>query len=254
MALITDSGLIEIRDLLPYENDLLETADKERVDIGTKIQLAADEVRTELEIELERAGMEDTGAGSAGFRLGNVVLTDALRWWLHCHTLHLFYLECYGHQLNERFKAKQLHYAGRAQRAKDTYLERGVGVVSQPLPRPAIPSITSVPGSLPEGNYYVAVAWVNSSGRQSALSSLTTFTAAGATTMAVNPGAAPLHATGWHIFIGTTAENLARQTASPILPGQIWVMTQPWNGEGPTWGNPQTPDQYLQAQRVFLRG
>lgn len=254
MALITDSGLIEIRDLLPYENDLLEIADKERVEIDTKIALAAHEVRAQLEIELDRAGMEDTAASTAGFRLGNVVLTDALRWWLHCHALHLFYLECYGHQLNERFKAKQLHYAGRAQQAKETYLERGVGVVSQPLPRPGVAQTSAVPGSLASGTYYVAVAWVNSSGRLSALSPLTTFTAEAASTMAITPGTAPPYGAGWHVFVGTTAENLARQTTAPVLPGQVWVMTQPWNSSGAAWNNGQIPDLYLQAQRVFLRG
>ncbi len=254
MALITDSGLIEIRDLLPYENDLLETADKERVDIETKIHLAADEVRAHLESEINRAGNDTTGTGVNGYGLGNVVLTDSLRWWLHCHALHLFYLEAYGHQLNERFKAKQAHYAKRAANARQTYLERGVGVVSQPLPRPAIPTVGEVAGVLPAGNYYVAIAWVSSGGRQSALSALTTFSTNGSSTMTVSVSGVPVTAAGWHIYVGESAESLTRQTVLPIAPGQIWVMTQPWNPAGEPWGGTQVPDVYLQPQRVFLRG
>ncbi len=254
MALITDSGLIEIRDLLPYENDLLETADKERVDIQAKAKLAIEEVRNQVEIELDRAGMESTSAGLAGFGLRNVVVTDALRWWLHCHALHLIYLEAYGHQLNERFKTKQTHYAKRAERAKDTYLERGVGVVSQPLPRPDGPTISPAVGIIDPGNYYVAVAWVAYNGRQSALSPLHTFNTDGQSTMTVSPGTAPAAAEGWHIYMGTNAESLVRQSAVPIAPGQIWVMTLPWNATGERFGNEQTPDAYLQPQRVFPRG
>lgn len=254
MALITDSGLIEIRELLPYENDLLETADKERVDIETKTQLAVDEVRRQLEIEIDRASTDSTGMGATGFGLRNVVVTDGLRWWLQCHALHLFYLECFGHQMNERFKAKQLHYAGRAQKARDTYLERGVGVVSQPLPRAGVPVITQAAGAQEPGNYYVATAWVSAGGKQSAMSPMTTFTATGANTMVVAAGSAPEPATGWHAYVGRSAESLARQSTLPVAPGQLWVMSQPWNAAGSPWGNGQAPELFLQPQRVFLRG
>jgi hypothetical protein len=254
MALITDSGLIDIRDLLPFENDLLETADKERVELSAKTGLAVEEVRHQVEIELDRAGMEATSAGTAGFGLRNVVVTDTLRWWMHCHALYLIYLEAYGHQLNERFKAKQLLYAERAAKAKDTYLERGVGVVGNPLPRPAAPAIAAAPGTLAAANYYVAVSWVGANGRQSGLSPLTTFSANGLNTMSVNPNVAPGAATGWHVYVGSTAENLARQSLAPIAPGQVWVMTTAWNAAGPSFGAEQQPDVYLQPQRVFPRG
>ncbi|MCW5963462.1 MAG: hypothetical protein KIT83_05440 [Bryobacterales bacterium] len=254
MALITDAGLIEIRDLLPYENDLLETADKERVDIETKTRLAVDEVRRELENELGRASIDSTGTGATGFGLRNVVVTDGLRWWLQCHALHLFYLECFGHQMNERFKAKQVHYAHRSTKAKATYLERGVAIVTQPLPRAGVPMITEAAGAQEPGNYYVATAWVSASDKQSALSPMTTFAAIGTNTMMVAAGSAPQSAAGWHVYVGRSAESLVRQTALPVAPGQIWVMTQPWNAAGSPWGNEQVPELYLQPQRVFLRG
>lgn len=254
MALITDSGLAGISTLLPYENDLLETADKERVEIQTKIEVATAEVRAQLEVELDRAGVGATSANATGYGMANVVVTDALHWWLHCHVLYLFYVECYGHQLNERFKAKKLHYADRAALAKETYLERGVGVAANPLPRPAVPTIFETPGSLAEGNYYVAVAWLGSNGRMSMLSPMTTFSTDGQHTVEISAGAVPSHAVGWHVFVGSNAENLVQQNIVPVGTGQTWVMTQPWDASGSKWGPGQVPDVYLQPQRVFLRG
>jgi hypothetical protein len=254
MSLITDDGLIEIPALLLYENSLLEIADKERVEIDAKARLAVKEVRTELEIELDRAGMEDTSASASGFGLGNVVVTRALLRWLHSRALYLFFLESYGHQLNERFLRKVENYQMRMAEAKDTYLERGVGVVGSPLSRPGIPVTAGIEGELAAGNYYVAVAWVGAGGVQSALSPMTVFASDGAVTLTVSLANASASAQGWNVYVGTTHENAVQQNSAVIGPGQTWVMTQPWNPQGSPWGNGQQPTQYLQPQRVFLRG
>lgn len=252
MALITDANAVEIPELLPYENGLLETADKERVEIATKIQLATEEVRARIGTELGRTAMDALSA--TGYSPHNVVVTDALRRWLHCHALHLFYLECYGLQLNERYKEKQQHYARRASAAGDAYLEPGIGVVMQPLARPTGIAVEELPGSLEEGHYYVAGAWQGATGKQSALSAFTTFSSGGEQTMRVSLHGAPAHAIGWNVYVGATAENAVRQNTLPIAIGQSWVMSEPWDSTGAAWGNAQTPDVYLQPRRIFPRG
>jgi hypothetical protein len=248
MALITDADIIEIPELLAYENSLLETADKERVDIATKIRLAVDEVRARIGATLR--GTSATG----GYTLHHVVVTDALRWWLHCHALHLFFLECYGNQLNERYQRKEREYAQRAKTAQEACLEPGVPITQRPLPKPKGLKVEATSGALAAGYYYVAAAWQGMTGEQSALSAMTTFASEGAVTMRVSVEEAPTHSTGWNVYVGTTAENAARQNAVPIAPGQAWVMTGGWNHAGVPWSGGQEADVYLQPEQIFPRG
>lgn len=248
MALITDADIIEIPELLFYENNLLETADKERVDLATKVRLAVDEVRARIGAALR--GVDGRGE----YSLHHVVVTDTLRWWLHCHALHLFYLECYGNQLNERYKQKEQEYAQRGRRAREAYFESGVSVTRRPLSQPNELMLEAVPGSLAAGQYYVAVAWQGSLGEQSALSAMTTFVGDGTTTMRLTIHGTPTYAVGWNVYVGTTAENIVRQNVTPIPTEQTWVMSDGWNGTGAPWSGGQDPDNHLQPERISPRG
>ncbi len=252
MALITDADIVEIPELLLYENSLLEIAEKERVEIAAKVRLAIEEVRTKIGATLRRTGSD--GLGFQRYSIRNVVVTDALRWWLHCHALHLFYLECYGHQLNERFKRKEEEYARRSAKAQEAYLESGVSVSARPLPRPASVVVDEVAGALSQGHYYVAAAWQGSNGEESGLSPMLTFASDGAGTMRVSPQGSATHAVGWNVYVGTTADNVVRQNTNPIAIAQPWVMGATWNGTGEPWVGGQTAEIYIQPDRISPRG
>lgn len=252
MALIVDADIVDIPSLLLYENGLLETADKERVDIAAKVQLATEEVRTRIGSELRR--YQNGSVSTGGYTLQHVLVTEPLEQWLRCHTLHLFYLECFGNQLNERYKSKQADYRRRVSEASELYLSRGVAVVSQPLPRPLAPDALSSAGSIPEGTYYVAITWQGYGQRESAPSKTTTFHSNGSQGLQIQAENGPPTAVGWNVYVGASAETMARQNVMPLAIGLNWVLVNAPGTNGQQWQVDHEPDFYLQPQNLFLRG
>lgn len=253
MALLTDRDWITVRDLLAWENDLLETADRERVELETKMELGADEVRTETETEVDKILRCGAGGGGATASLENVVATPGLLRWAHARTLALFYFECYGRQLNDRFRRKFEHYREQAEAAKQDYLQRGIGVVDPPLPRPAALTGSPASGALPAGAYYFAAAWTNVRGQQGSLGTLATAVLENAAGLILEAPSAPASASGWNVYVGNTPDLLYRQNAAPIAMGNTWTQTAALDLSAPFLSG-QTPDRYLRPQRIFHRG
>lgn len=253
MALLTDRDLITVRDLLSWENDLLETADRERVELETKIELGTAEIRAETETEVDKILRSGTGGGAAIASIGNVVATPSLLRWAHARTLALFYFECYGRQLNDRFRTKFEHYRSQAEAAKRDYLQRGVGVADLPLPKPAALSAAPGPGSLAAGTYYFAGAWTNARGQQSGQGTLATAVLEAAAGLILEAPGAPGTASGWNAFLGNTPDRLYRQNSAPIALGSAWTQTGALDLSAPFLAG-QVPDRYLRPQRIFHRG
>lgn len=253
MALLTDHEVITARDLLDYENDLLETADRERVEIETKIALAIDEISTETETELEKVASSGPSGSSTSVSVRNVVATPALLRWLKSRALSLFYFACYGNQLNERYKTKFEHYRKGSETSKTDFLQRGIGVSDSPLPKPdAVVSETGT-GGLPAGAYYFAATWVNSRGQESALGTAGSLLLSAAGSIRLRPPAAPEGATGWNVYVGQTAEEMYRQNSAPLAITEAWDQPGELAAEALA-GSGQQPDRYLQLQRIFQRG
>lgn len=253
MALLTDHELITTRDLLKHENDLLETADRERVEIETKISLAIEEISTETETELEKvrsSGAPDIGTAVS---LRNVVATPALLRWLKSRALSLFYFACYGNQLNERYKTKFEHYRKASETAKAEYLQRGIGITSSPLPKPGALASEAGTGTATPGAYYFAAAWVNSRGQESALGTAGSLLLETESGFLLRPPAAPENATGWNLYMGRTADETYRQNTVPLAISDTWNHSGPLLAGEPA-GNGQQPDRHLQLQRIFQRG
>lgn len=253
MALLTDSDLITVRDLLAWESDLLETADRERVELETKIDLGTAEIRTEVEAELDKIPRNGSGGGASAVSAANTVATPGLLRWAHSRILELFCFECYGHQLNDRFRMKFEHYRKQAEAARRDYLLRGIGVVDLPLPKPSALSFAPCPGSLPAGTYYFAAAWTNGRGQQSSLGTLATATLNSAAGLVLEAMNAPATASGWNVFAGNTPDLLYRQNTAPVALGSPWTQTGILNLSMPFLSG-QTPDRYLRPQRIFQRG
>lgn len=252
MALLTDTDLITVRDLATAENDLLETADRERVEIETKIELGIADVRTEMETELGKISQSGAG-GSALASAGNVVATPGLLRWARARILTLFYFECFGRQLNERFRVKFEHYQKQEEAAKRGYLERGIGVVSAPLPRPRAASLSLTPGAFPPGGCYFAVTWVNARGEQSALGTIGARVIETASLLTLEAPEAPGAANGWNAYLGNSPDQLYRQNPVPLALGASWPQNGPLGMEWPSDAG-QTPDRYLRPERIFQRG
>jgi hypothetical protein len=253
MALLTDHELITTRDLLDHENDLLETADRERVEIETKISLALDEISTETETELEKVFNSGTPGSGATITLRNVVATPALLRWLKARALSLFYFACFGNQLNERYKTKFEYYRKGSDAAKTDYLQRGIGISDSPLPKPGALVSEVGPGTVPAGAYYFAATWVNARGQESAVGTAGSVLLSAARGILLRTPTAPQGATGWNVYLGRSGDELYRQNSAPLAIADAWNHPGAIAEEVPP-GNGQEPDRYLQVQRIFQRG
>ena len=179
--------------------------------------------------------------------------TPSLLRWAHSRILELFYFECYGHQLNDRFRMKYEHYRRMSEAARHDYLQRGIGVTDLPLPKPTATSHAAGPGSIPAGSYYFATAWVNARGQQSSLGTLSTAVLDTVASLVLQAPAAPPNATGWNVFLGNTPDLLFRQNSAPLPLGSTWSQSGALDLSAP-FTSGQTPDRYLRPRRIFQRG
>ena len=257
MALFTDGPINSTSDLQTYENAILTVANTEQIDLDGKSKLAQGEIAAELTLFLlRRLRQQDTPWAISTRRIigvSDVVVTEPLRRW-HAHkTLALVYRDAYNNQLNDRYKGKWTEYDLLAQASQQSYLQIGVGLVWDPIPKAAIPVLTAIPGNGLAATYYVAVAWVNQTGQSgsaSDIAQLTTSTGQQLMVAALNP---PPNVTGWNAFVGNSPNTTSLQNSSPIAIGNTWVLAaavQPGacasEGQQPTW--------FLVDQRVIERG
>lgn len=170
MALFMDGPINDAADLQDYESSLLSMAATEGVDITAKSVLAQDEIGRKLLRFLLRVPLRDAKASvrrTIGIR--DVVITEPLK---HCHALKsigLVYRDAYNSQLNDRYLGKWNEYERLAQEAIEEYLQVGLGLVADPIPRSAEPVLTTIAGSGAATTYYVATSWLNAAGQEGAL-------------------------------------------------------------------------------------
>ncbi|MCL5746651.1 MAG: hypothetical protein M1541_22420 [Acidobacteria bacterium] len=244
MALFTDGGIGTLEDLTGYDSGLLGVVGPEGIDTTKKLSLAQQEVGVELEAVLPRAGVA----------LVNVVVTTPLRMWVVFKTLELVYRDAYHNQLNDRYKGKWQEYRELAQWAQQKLLETGVGIATEPLPRPVLPELEAVAGALEEGTYYVCMAWANAAGEESAASEWNTAAVGAGAGLTITPGTAPAGACGWNVYAGTSAESMRLQNDNPLPPGAAWTWVGPARVEGREPGDGQTASYTRALPRILQRG
>jgi hypothetical protein len=257
MALFTDGPINEAIDFQNYENAILSVANTEQIDLGGKSALAQGEIASELELFLLRRFRQPDLVWSVTFRrtigVGDVVVTDPLRRWHALKTLALVYRDAYNNQLNDRYKGKWTEYEQLAKGSAETYFQIGVGLVSGPIAKAALPTLSTTPGTGPAATYYVAVAWANSTGQFGAASEVAQLTTATGQQLVVAAVTPPPNAAGWNAYVGASPETTSLQNSSVIALGSTWTLTAepqagafPSNGQQPTW--------FLVDQRLIERG
>ncbi len=254
MALFIDGGISTLEDLTAQDSQLLEVASVEGIDVTQKLGLADTELGLELEMLLARLGSPtDRPWMPTTPGLDSVVITPALKLW-HTHTvLALVYGDAYFSQLNDRYKAKRDQFREKAKWAREKVMQLGVGIATNPVPQASTPELEMASGgSLPNGTYYVTMAWTNGSeeGRPALPSALTTTL----NTLVVRTGTAPAAATGWNVYIGADPDTMARQNETPIAVGQAWQQANTPSTSGPAPGDGQGPSYVQRIPFVFQRG
>ena len=246
MALFTDGPLSSMEDLIAHDSQLLEVASTEGIDVTRKLALAQEELGMELTAMLPRAG---TAAG-----LESVVSTTALRLWHTFHALALVYRDAHYGQLNDRYKGKWEEYERLAEWAAEKVMQCGVGMVWNPVPQAQAPQLAPVTGPLPEGTYYVSVAWINGEGEEGAASFPAAISLNAGQTVRAMPPAAPAGAVGWNVFAGSAPDGMCIQNEAPIALNMAWTLVTDLRAGGRKPGSGQAPSYLRALPRLLQRG
>jgi hypothetical protein len=254
MALFTDGPISSIEDLTAQDSQLLNVASVEGIDTTQKIAIAQEEVAMDLIGALRRFGYADQLFWLAPQpKLDTVVVTPPLKLWHTARTLELFYTDAYNSQLNDRYAGKRDQFHDLAKWAYSKLIEIGVGVAGTPVERAAISVLSSFPGALPDGLYYVTTTWVNRVGEEGAPAAPATI-ATTSSTFLVESGTAPGTAAGWNVYVGTSPDAMYRQNSVLIATSQTWQQPGTLIQIGSLPGKGQKPTYLQPLPRILQRG
>jgi len=254
MALFTDGPPCSIEDLSAQDSQLLNVANVEGIDVTQKLELAHEELALELYALLARASHVDQLLWlSSKPNLDTVAVTTALKLWHAFRSLEMVYADAYNSQLNDRYAGKRDEYHHRATWAYDKLVQNGLGIVQLPVAKAATPVAATAAGAVPDGTYYVTMAWVNQNGEEGASADPTMVTTA-SSTLLVTPANPRRNATGWTVFVGPAPDSMTMQNAAPLSTGQSWLQPNSVTTTGRRPGNGQSPSYIQPIPRVIQRG
>lgn len=259
MALFTDTAVITMTDLLSFEGSLAQVVSSHNINIDTKIDLAMSGISDKLMLWLLNAGaLDPQWLNRRRLGLSTVVVTPALQRWICLESLSRIFAEAYNSQLNTRYQEKWKEYQQEAARAPNLVSIGGVGIVSNPLPRPAIPLISVQSGNLPAQGIFVQTCWVDSYGNESALSleNAAVLTANSGIAVAMAEGAlgAPVSAVGWNLYGGGQSNAVTRQNLQALAIGSTWQLPASGLQIGATATGGQTAAFYIPFANRISRG
>jgi hypothetical protein len=256
MALFTDGAPCGIEDLSAQDSQLMAVANSEGIDLTQKLRLAHEELGLELQGLLTRLSGRAYGL-SLEPSLDSVAVTPAVKLWHAFRTLELAYADAYSNQLNDRYAGKRDQFHERARWAKEKMMQNGVGMVRCPVPKPAVPALGTAPGAMPDGTYYLTMAWVNPGGEEGACADTSVVNISSSTLtvqVGTNDSPAPRNASGWNVYIGQDPDHMTSQNAIPIPVNGTWVQPNAVGTSGRRPGTGQRPDILRPVPRVIPRG
>lgn len=241
MALFTDGLISSVDDLTAIDSQLLDVASTEGLDVTRKLGAAQEEIHIEVEALLDR------------WRIRQVVATPALRIYHTYRTLEMIYADAYNCQLNDRYAGKRDQFHRKAKWAYDKLLQSGVAIAADPIPRAAAPQVTAMPGALPDGTYYVTMAWLNAAGEEGE-PAVPVMIETVSSSLMVSPGAAPANARGWNAYVGAAPDELTLQNANAIATSASWLQPGALLPGGRPAGSGQSANYVQAVPRVIPRG
>ena len=241
MALFTDGPISSIEDLTAIDSQLLEVASTEGLDATRKLAAAQEEIQIEVEGLIER------------WRITQVIVTPALRIYHTYRTLELIYADAYNSQLNDRYAGKRDQYHRKAKWAYDKLLQSGIAIALDPVPRALPPDVTTAPGGLPDGVYYITSTWLNAAGEEGQPAVPVTIETTSSSVM-VNPGVPPSNAHGWNVYVGAAPDRMTLQNANAIATSASWLQPGSLLPGGRLAGTGQSTNYVQPVARVLLRG
>ncbi|MBV9763122.1 MAG: hypothetical protein JO340_21345 [Acidobacteriaceae bacterium] len=259
MALFTDADVVTLDDLTEFETALVQVASSHGINVDTKIQLAANAISDRVLLWLLNVGPSDPQwMNRRSLGLSTVVVTPTLQRWLCFESLSRFFAEAYNVQLNTRFQGKWTEYQTAAKDVADTVFMSGIGIVYNPLPKPAMPLVAIETGTISPQALYIQTAWVDSHGDEGALSPVNGIILDGTSSIVVGMAEgvlqAPTTASGWNLYAGTSDSEVSRQNNAPLAIGSTWILPVTGLIAGPQPVNGQQPNFYIPLSRQIQRG
>jgi hypothetical protein len=255
MALFTDGPPSGVEDLSAQDSQLLNIANVEGIDVSQKLILAHDEIGIQLYAMLSRPeGLGQDFVLQPRVGLDKVVITPPLKLWHTYRALEMVYADAYNSQLNDRYCGRRDQFRDLARWACEKLRQIGLGMTACPVGQAATPAVTATAGGpLPDGTYYVTIAWVNAQGEEGAAAHPVDVNVAG-NTLTVAAGGAPEGASGWNVYLGTDPGALIRQNSNFLTAGEAWLQYVPPAFSGPKPGTGQRPAYVHPIPRVLQRG
>jgi hypothetical protein len=254
MALFVDGPASTIDDLTDQDSGLLEVAQSNGVNLSTKLRLATEEIRADLELWLLKPRPTIGEIWSPALRVEQIVVNAELRRWQTMHTLALVYRDVYFTQVVDRYQAKWQGYVDLARGARESFLAGGLPAVNDPIHRAAPPVLIATTGAGSAGIFYASVAWANATGQLGAASEVSSMTLTDENAMgvaAVNP---PANATGFVVYAGAALSAMVQQTPTPLQVNGSFDFVPGAITSGPLPGAGQKPDFVRPVARTILRG
>ncbi|HEY3439865.1 MAG TPA: hypothetical protein VGK29_03905 [Paludibaculum sp.] len=211
MALLVDGDLNRIEDLKAQDTSVLDVAASEGIDLEEKLNLAWQEVQSEVEFFLVQEG---------GATVEQVAVSVAMKSWHVWKTLEAVYRDAFFSQLNDRFGQRWRHWVSMAEKQRVRVLEMGLKVISRPVRRPTGMEVEITAGDQPAGSYWLRATYVDESGQESAPSRVRALGALGPHGLTVVVAGAMR----WNLYAGASPEAITLQNAEPMAAGTAWVM------------------------------
>lgn len=254
MALFVDGPASTIDDLTDHDSGLLDVAKTCGINVATKIRLAHEEIKTDLQLWLDRPRPSLDLVWGQLLRIGQVAVTAPLQRWETMMALSLVYRDAYFSQLVDRYQAKWEEYSQLTRSAYNDFIASGMGLVNDPVPQAAPPQLASIAGPQKGGTFYASVAWVNAREQEGAASAASSITIADGNLMTVSgmnlsPGSA-----GFNVYAGPNLNAMVLQN-NVVLPAGVSFTYVPGSvTQGRLPGRGQLPDFVRPLVRTLLRG
>ncbi len=254
MALFTDGPISSIDDLAAQDSQLLEMAVNEGIDLNRKLALAQTEIGLEVQAMLSDLSFVERPLWLEPTPdLASIAVTPALKLWHTFRTLELVYSDAYNSQLNDRYSGKRDQFHERVKWARSEVAHAGIGVVWKPVAQAQTPSVTALPGTLPDGTYFVTAAWLNDAGEEGASAPPAVITTWG-TTFQVEAGTPPRNAIGWNVYVGESAPSMYLQNTAPLAAGETRRQDLAVVKAGQVAGSGQAPAFLKPLPHILRRG
>ena len=134
----------------------------------------------------------------------------------------------------------------------------GLGIVYNPLPKPALPLVLLQTGTASPESIFLQTAWTDAQGHESALSPINGQILGAASSLSVSmaedASSTPLAAVGWNLYASTSENTLTRQNSRPLDVGSTWELPPSGLTTGLVAADGQAPNYFIPLTRRILRG